>query len=242
MSPEEREKVRSSVQRKLEGLRSSDTRTRDQSCEELNDFFESNGYRMSEERRAAFEGEIREAMGALLDLAVNEQEADVIESALHALASATVYADGAPLIDWDRLVVKLGGLKPQLAEYALSCLANTGDPKYRPIIANYLQNASEEMRANAAEQLDEIDCQINIAAGRSAFASGQSETQALEQAIVNVPRFQPSYVLCGYYVQSYDMGNRNGPAWQNYRAMLNRLGLTDPFDRSSRSRSRDRER
>src|ERR1700684_4101739 len=103
VSPEDREDVRSSVRHNLERLRSADARTRDNACDELNDFFEyyiSNGYRMSEERRAVFEGEIRDAMAALLDLAVKEQAADVVESALHALAGAAVHADGASLIDW----------------------------------------------------------------------------------------------------------------------------------------------
>lgn len=83
---------------------------------------------------------------------------------MYALVNAVVYAGGAGLVDWDPLVVNLG----RINEYVLSCLAHTGDPKYRPVIAQFLQHASERTRVDAAEQLESLGREINIAAGQGA--------------------------------------------------------------------------
>ena len=107
-------------------------------------------------------------------------------------------------MNWDPLVVNLG--RTNDVEYVLLCLAHTGDPKYRPVIAQFLQHAGERTRVDATEQLESFDGEINIAAGQNAFASGLSETQALEQAEKRLPLFQPDYVVFGYYVQSGEMG------------------------------------
>ena len=236
VSSEEQERVRSDLRRYLERLRSSDMRTRDQASDALSDFFEydiGNSYKIDRGRLAAFQREICEAMEALIGLAVSEQNAVVIESALHALVSAVVHADGARLVTWDPLVVNLG--KFNEVEYVLSCLSHTGDPKYRPVIAQFLQHASEATRVHATEQLESLDREINIAAGQDACASGLSETQTLEQAEKRLPRFQPGYVVFGYYVQSGEMGDRNSSGWQIYRAALRRLGLQDHFDLGTQS-------
>ena len=231
VSLEEQERVRSDLQSYLERVRSSDMRTRDQACDALSDFFAydiGNSYKIDRERLAAFQHEIREAMEALIDLAISEQNAIVIESALHAVVSAVVHADGARLVNWDPLVVNLG--RTNDVEYVLLCLAHTGETKYRPVIAQFLQHTSETTRVHAAEQLESLDREINIAAGQSACASSLSETQALEQAEKRLPLFQPGYVVFGYYVQSGEMGDRSSSGWQVYRAALRRLGLPDHFD------------
>jgi hypothetical protein len=147
--------------------------------------------------------------------------------------NAVIYAGGARLVNWDPLVVNLG--RTNDVEYVLLCLAHTGDPKYRPVIAQFLQHAGERTRVDATEQLESFDGEINIAAGQNAFASGLSETQALEQAEKRLPLFQPDYVVFGYYVQSGEMGDRNSSGWQIYRAALRRLGLPDHFDVTTQS-------
>jgi hypothetical protein len=94
VSSEEQERVRSDLRRYLERLRSSDMRTRDQASDALSDFFEydiGNSYKIDRGRLAAFQHEICEAMEALIDLAVREQNAIVIESALHALVCVAAF-------------------------------------------------------------------------------------------------------------------------------------------------------
>jgi len=236
VSLEEQQKVRSDLQGYLKGLRSLDVQTRHQACGTLSDFFEyriGSAYKIDQERLTAFEDEIRAAMEALIDLAVSEQNAVVTESALYALLTAVVYADGARLANWDPLVVNLDRIND--VEYVLSCLAYTGAPKYRPVIAQFLQYASQRTRVDAAEQLGSLDREINIAAGQDAYASGLSETRALEQAEKRLPLFQPGYVVFGYYVRSGEMGDRNSSGWQVYRAALRKLGLPDDFDVGTQS-------
>jgi hypothetical protein len=72
VSLEEQEKVRSDLQGYLEGRRSPDVQTRDQTCGTLGDFFEyriGNVYKIDQERFMALEHEIRAAMEALIALA-----------------------------------------------------------------------------------------------------------------------------------------------------------------------------
>jgi hypothetical protein len=72
ISAEEQARVRVNNQASLERLRSSDPRTRELGCAELGDFFEyiigCGGYRINEDRRSAFEPDIRDTMTALLDV------------------------------------------------------------------------------------------------------------------------------------------------------------------------------
>jgi hypothetical protein len=102
----------------------------------LNDFFDlciGIGNTRREERRAAFEDQIRDAM--------------IIESSLYALTNAVTYANAEMLIDWERLVVRVNDFTwAQNIDHALYCLASTGDPKYRPVIAKYLQDTANECR------------------------------------------------------------------------------------------------
>jgi hypothetical protein len=242
ISAEELAQVRANIQASLERLRLSDPRKREQGCAELSDFLEyyigRGGYGMNEERRSAFECEIRNAMEALLDVAVREQDPSVIESSLSALYAAVNYAAGEREVNWEPLAAKLDEFtRTDDADAVMFCLASTGEPKYRPFIAKLLQHAIPEIRASAAEQLRYLDMNMNIQTGRRAFEAGQSETQALEleQGKSVLAHFEPSCVILGYYVRPSEMGNRSGTAWQSYRAALKRFGLADDFNRSAKS-------
>jgi hypothetical protein len=160
----------------------------------------------------------------------------VIQSSLNALYTAVNYAAGGKDVNWEPLAAKLDEFtRTEDVDAVMFCLASTGEPKYRPVIAKLLQHAVPETRAAAAEQLRYLDMNMNIATGRRAFEAGQSETQALEQGKSILAHFEPSCVILGYYVRPSEMGNRSGTAWQSYRAVLRRLGLEDQFDRSAKS-------
>jgi hypothetical protein len=187
-------------------------------------------------RRSAFEGEVGNAMEALLNVAVGEQDLGIIESSLHALYAAVNHAAGERDLNWEQFAARLAEFsRTDDADAVMFCLASTGEPKYRPVIAKMLRHAIPEIRGAAAEQLRYLEMNINIATGRRAFEAGQGETQALQQGKSNLAHFEPSCVILGYYVRPSEMGNRSGTAWQSYRAALKRLGLEDQFVRSAKS-------
>ena len=234
ISADEHERVRSDVKINLNELLSSCARRREEACAKLGDFFEyyigRGGYGRDIGKIAAFKSEIREAVAGLIEVAVGDQVPAVVEASLHALECAVNFADAEKGINWG----KLAGNLDRYTHYsdvctALYCLANTGEPEYRPTIANLLQHSRPEIRAAAAEHLELLDKYINIAAGRDALAAGRSETQALDLAKADVPHFLPSCVILGYYVREYEMGDRGGAAWQAYREALKRLRLPETF-------------
>jgi hypothetical protein len=207
-------------------LRSRKASQREDACGVLGDFFElSVGGAPGE-----FQDEIRHAMQALIDIATHDADKAVRTAALSALSAGATYADGAQLADWDSLVAKLDRLDANDLDDAISLLASTGDPKYRAVVASYAEDPREPIRISAREALAELDVQINVASGRRAFAGGLDETQALEQSRADVPVFQASNVLVGYYVRPHEMRDRGGASWQTYRTALNRLDLPDFFD------------
>jgi hypothetical protein len=234
ISPEVWKQIRARVEASFARLSSTDARVREQGCAELGDFFEydigKGGHTRDEERRNAFGGEIRTAMRALIDLASVEQDSGVTETCLHALYKGVNYAGGEGAADWQKLAANLTRFtSPGDLYNALFCLASTGEAKYRPAIAAFLDHADPELRAAAAEPIAFIDHHIHIGAGRRAAAAGLSETEALVQGKTADVPFDPGCVLLGYYVKDSDMAERFGASWQTYRAALKRLNLTDHF-------------
>lgn len=214
----------------LARLRSDQAAERRVACDTLHDFFFITASRAPDE----FEEETREAMEALLKLAARDKDESVLSQALRALSAGTTYADGARLVNWNPLVARLDELGPSDLEALMVSLAFAGEQRYRSVIAKYVDDPREQVRVCARDQLEEIDVQINVEAGRRAFAAGLDEASALQQARDSVPVFQASSVLVGYYVPRGDMGNRNAPPWRSYRAALARLKLSDPFNATAK--------
>ena len=151
-------------------LRSPEARTRDRACRELSDFFEYRvgGNRGNGRLHIVFQNEIREAMEALIDVAVQAPDSGVIESALFALSAAVNFAHGANLVDWEPLVANLAQL--ERVDYVLPLLAATGNSKYRAVITQFLADSREDVRVCAEESLIELDFEMNAKAGRLAVA------------------------------------------------------------------------
>jgi hypothetical protein len=224
--PALRERTRAFMLDQLALLRSRKASQREDACGVLGDFFElSVGGAPGE-----FQDEIRQAMQALIDIATHDADKTVRTAALSALSAGATYADGARLADWEPLVAKLDRLDTNDLDDAISLLASTGDPKYRAVVASHAEDPREPIRISAREALAELDVQINVESGRRAFERGLDETQALEQTRADVPAFQASNVLVGYYVRPHQMADRSGVAWQTYRTALKRLDLPDFFD------------
>jgi hypothetical protein len=227
ISTEVQEEVRAQMLN-LALLRSPDAKTRERVCSGLSDFFEYWVSTSRDDRSHHFRNEIRAAMEALIDVAIHDADARVIEGALYALSQAVFFAGSSGLVNWDPLVEKLGQL--DLIDYVLPMLADTEDSKYRSVIAQFVDDPRDRVRESAREGLADLDLELNIAAGRRAFEAGMGETQALAQGMASVPLFQASNFLLGFYVRPHEMANRNGPSWQSYRAVLQRLDLPDFFD------------
>jgi hypothetical protein len=226
----DRERQRQYMLDLLARLRSDQAADRRIACDSLNDFFVSPvGWTPHE-----FEEETREAMEALLKLAARDEDKSVLSEALRALSAGSTYADGARLVNWHPLIARLDELGPGDLEAVIVSLAFAGEQKYRAVIAKYVDDPREEVRMCARDQLEEIDVQINVEAGRRAFAAGLDEASALQQARDHVPVFQASSVLVGYYVPRRDMGNRNARPWRTYRTAVARLSLSDPFNATAK--------
>jgi hypothetical protein len=227
ISTEVQEEVRAQMLN-LALLRSPDAKTRERVCSGLSNFFEYWVSTSRGDRSRHFRDEIREAMEALIDVAIHDTNAKVIEGSLYALSQAVFFAGASGLVNWDPLVAKLGQL--DLVDYVLPMLADTENSKYRSIIGQFVDDPRDRVRASAREGLADLDLELNIAAGHRAFEAAMGEAQALEQGMASVPLFQASNFLFGFYVRPHEMANRNGPSWQNYRAALQRLDLPDFFD------------
>jgi hypothetical protein len=128
-------------------------------------------------------------------------------------------------------IVQAGAAASEIgAAYVLPILADTEEPKYRSVIAQFVNDSRDRVRESAREGLADLDLELNIAAGHRAFEAGMGEAQALGQGVASVPLFQASNFLLGFYVRPHEMANHNGPSWQSYRAALQRLDLPDFFD------------
>jgi hypothetical protein len=133
----------------LAKLGSTDARERSVALDELSDRIEY-GHPSREE--------VVRLLAAMLDLVGRERDRDVLESALHALATAAC-AGHAPLVSWEPLAAGLDRFEKdrQLLEYLIIILGASRDARWRATIQGYLGHAESSIREEAKRALEELD-------------------------------------------------------------------------------------
>ena len=129
-------------------LASPDARERDRALDELSDRLEYG------EPDAA---EVASSLAAVSDLVAREDDALVLESALHALATAAATGAGRA-VPVTPVLARLGRLEQdrQLLEYVLIVLGASGDSTNAEIVRRYVSHPEPSVREEARRALEEL--------------------------------------------------------------------------------------
>jgi hypothetical protein len=135
------------IHKLLSRVSATDPRVRDLAAAEIADLLEAD---------QLDEKEFKNAVPALIQAALSEQDPETKESLFNALSEAATATRTWP-IDWGPIATSLTELKPDCLEHALVILSFSGDVKYRPVIEPFLRHPNKHVRQDARDALRMLD-------------------------------------------------------------------------------------